>query len=231
MWFWRDTYFQTLKDVAAEAGASAELADYAAYCREYERGLRREAFRILERFIARMERVPFVDRRRFVSWLLHRADLRDGNHMLAPYPLRNRIIEPTLDEWLRVEPSSSEPHRWLGGYEHLKRAIELDAFDEIARRRFIGCILGTLDYDTHKLPYGYLGNPADDLSLLAEAEVAMSGLAREDDRRIAAAEITELRRLIEGYLHGKSEGDRSMQLSDSIGPSLGGGQVMRNVRW
>jgi hypothetical protein len=201
MWFWRDSYFQTLKDVVAEASSSPEWTDYAAYCTEYERGLRRQAFTILERFVAQMERAPFAERRRFVSWLLHRADLRDGSHMLAPHPLRKRIIEPTLDEWLRVEPASSEPHRWLGGYEHLKHAIELDPSDEIARRRFISSILGSVDYATHELPHGYLGHATEDLAVLAEAEAALSGLPSEDDRQRAAAEIAEQRRLIEDYLH------------------------------
>jgi hypothetical protein len=201
MWFWRDAYFQTLKDVAAEASQSPQWADYATYCAEHERGLRRQAFKILDRFIAQMERAPFAERRRFVSWLLHRADLRDGSHMLVPHPLRTRVIEPTLGEWLRVEPTSSEPHRWLGGYDHLKRAVELDPSDEIARRRFISCILGSVDYATHSLPYGYHGEPDGDLSVLAEAEAALSGLSSDDDRIRAAAEIGEQRRLIEDYLH------------------------------
>ncbi len=200
MWFWRDAYFQTLKDVAAEASASPEWAGYATYCTEHERGLRRQAFTILDRFISQMERASFADRRRFVSWLLHRADLRDGSHMLAPHPLRKRIIEPTLAEWLQVEPSSSEPHRWLGGYEHLKRAIKLDPSDEIALRMFISCILGSVDYATHSLPYGYNGEPSGDLAVLVEAEAALSGLSSEDDRSRAAAEIAEQRRLIEDYL-------------------------------
>src|SRR5262245_40547445 len=111
MWFWRDTYFQTLKDVAAEAHASPEWVDHAVYCTKHERGLRQLAFIVLDRFIAKMGRAPFADRRRFVSWLLHRAYLRDGSHMLAPHPLRKRLIEPTLAEWLQIRPTSSEPQR------------------------------------------------------------------------------------------------------------------------
>ena len=56
MYFWRDEYFQTLKDVAAEARTVPAWADYAAFCEEYERGLRPEAFNILERFTSSMER-------------------------------------------------------------------------------------------------------------------------------------------------------------------------------
>src|SRR5687768_8236357 len=98
MWFWRDTYFHTLKDLAAEASTFPEWADYAAYCTEHERGLRRKAFSILERFISQMEGAAFSKRKRFVGWLLHRLDLSNDSHMLAPYPLRQRVIEPTLNE-------------------------------------------------------------------------------------------------------------------------------------
>jgi hypothetical protein len=40
MYFWREDCFQTLKDVAAKAEMTPEWADYAAFCTEYERGLR-----------------------------------------------------------------------------------------------------------------------------------------------------------------------------------------------
>ena len=56
MHFWREKYFQTLKDIAAEARTVPWWADYAAFCEEYERGLRREAFNILERFPSSMGR-------------------------------------------------------------------------------------------------------------------------------------------------------------------------------
>jgi hypothetical protein len=118
-----------------------------------------------------------------------------------PQRLQKRIIEPTLAEWLKVEPTCAEPHRWLGGYGHLKRAIELDPADDIARRRFISCILASVDYATHELPHGYIGDPGADLAVLLEAEAALPGLSSEDERRHSAAEIAEQRRLIEDYLH------------------------------
>src|SRR5215469_16233057 len=99
MYFWREDYFQTLKDVAAEAKMSPEWADYAAFCSEYERGLRPRAFAILEQFMHSMERASFADRRRFVSWLMSRSDGREGRSMLIPHPLHIRVIEPTLLEW------------------------------------------------------------------------------------------------------------------------------------
>jgi len=202
--FWRDDYFQTLRDVATEASASPEWADYAAFCTEYERGLRPQAFAILDRFIASMEYLSFAERRRFVSWLLNRADGHGGRHMLVPHPLQQRIVEPTLKEWIGVEPAASEPHRWLGGYEHLKRAIELDPHDELARRKFVAHILSRVGLSTHELPAGYLGTPQEDLVLLDQAEAALPGLSSGDDRKQFADSISDQRALIEEYLRKRS---------------------------
>ena len=200
MYFWRDAYFQTLKEVATEASNTPEWGDYAAYCAEHERGLRQQAFSILDRFISSLEGAEFTDRRRFVSWLFHKADGRDGQHILMPHPLYKRIVEPTLTEWIAVEPACSEPHRWFGGYEHLRRAIELEPGDEVARRKFIACILGGVGYSTHELPSGYLGVPQEDLVALDLATAVLSRLPSDEIHSRLAARIAEERRLIDDYL-------------------------------
>ena len=79
MYFWREDCFRTLKDVAAEAKMSPEWADYAAFCTEYERGLRPKAFAILEQFMHSMERASFADRQRFVSVSIRTSRLRMAN--------------------------------------------------------------------------------------------------------------------------------------------------------
>lgn len=199
MWYWRESSFKTLKDVAAEASKTAEWADYAEYCVEQDRGLRRQALKVLDRFISRLKVAPLSERQKFVSWLFHISHARDGEHLLMPYPLRKQIVEPTLSEWSESDPTASEPHRWLGGYDHLKHAIQLNPFDEIARRKFIDCILQSVEQATHELPFGYLGSPHDDLALLREAETALLDLPAEDERNRIAARISEERKWIEGY--------------------------------
>ena len=92
MLHWRDTYFQSLRHIASLARAVPEWSDYAAFCEKYEGGLRRDAFSDLERFISHLENATFVERRRFVSWLLPRVDGREGQHMLVPYPLSQRVV-------------------------------------------------------------------------------------------------------------------------------------------
>lgn len=198
--YWRDSYFQSLKDVAAEARAIPEWADFATYCIDHERGLRRQAFVALERFICSMQAAPFAERKRFISWLLRCAEGRKGWHMLIPQPIRVRLIEPTCVEWILVEPASSEPHRWLGTYEHLELAMELAPADEIAARRFVNLILGTTQYATHELPAGFLGDPLECLQDLDKAEAVLSALSAEAERNQYASEIEADRNLIQAYL-------------------------------
>jgi len=123
--------------------------------------------------------------------------------MLVPHPLRKRIVEPTCTEWIEREPKSSEPHRWLGFYDHLKLALQLNPNDEIAARKFINTILGSTHYATHELPYGYLGDPYEDMKVLDEAEAVLPALSNEGERRHCATEIAADRESIQAYLCAK----------------------------
>jgi len=223
-----DSEDEALKDVAAKARVVPLWSDYADFCTKLERGLRTEAFATLERFIFVMERLPFEERRRFVSWLsgeadgqwerlgdirlqsnpfssrvrpaIHEAHRYGRKRRLIPHPLYVRLVEPTLLEWTLIEPLCSEPHLWLGYYDHLKRAIELDPDCQLARGRLIILILKDVGDSSHELPQGYLGDVKEDLAALGEAEELLSGLSNEEDHAILAADIAEQRRLIEDYL-------------------------------
>jgi hypothetical protein len=204
LWHWREQSFRALKDVAAEAGQTHAWAGYAQYCTQLECGLRKPALEALNRFIQQTETAPFADRKCFVSWLMHQAASSTAAGSLVPYPLRKRLIDPTLAEWLEVEPLSSEPHRWLGGYDHLGRALVLDPTDEIARVRFVSCVVSDVDYAAHELPQGYLGDLHKDLTFLMEAEIAALGLSSSADRLGAIAEIRALQARILAHLNSES---------------------------
>ena len=200
MFYWRQGYFSDLKAAADAANASAKWKDYGTFCLEYERGLRHQAFAVLERFIHSMELEPFAERRQFVSWLMSTAYGREARRMLIPHPLKIRIVEPTLLEWTLVDPTCSEPHRWLGGNEHLEKAIELDPADQIALKELVNCLLSYVSYATHELPRGYLGSALEDLDVLHRVEVLLTGMSSDSDRTVYAAEVAELKALIHEYL-------------------------------
>jgi hypothetical protein len=199
----RDKYFQSLREVASLARTTPEWSDYATFCEKYEQGLRNDAFTILKSFINFLEHAPFAERRRFVSWLLPRADGREGQHMLVPHPLSHRIVEPTLKEWAQTEPLCAEPHFWLGGYDNLKLALELTPDDEVIRRKLVAWILNRVDFATHELPTGYIGKPSEDIAALDEAEEVLAGLPSDMERTEFAAEVSEQRNLIQAYLQSR----------------------------
>jgi hypothetical protein len=203
MHFWRQEYFKTLKEVGTEVRAEPQWTDYAAFCELFEHGLRKEAFTHLDRFISSLELSGFADRRRFVRWILERTDGRAGRHMLIPHPLQLRVVEPTLLEWTLVEPECYEPHLWLGGNEHLRRAIELAPDNELAAKKLIVLVLSGVGHSTHELPNGYLGTPEEDLAALGEAKHLVQKLSNDDERARLAADIAEERKLIQEYLRNR----------------------------
>ena len=203
MRYWRKGYFETLRSVAKAARTVPEWEDYSAFCEKYESGLRQDAFTILDRFISSYEREAFEKRRRFVSWLSHLTFGRAGRHMAIPQPLQIRMVEPTLLEWTLVDPRSYEPHLWLGGYDHLKSALQLAPDNQVVRTKLIRAILSRVRFATHELPAGYLGSTHDDLAGLDEAESVLPGLSNESERARLSADISEERRLILEYLRGR----------------------------
>lgn len=202
MHFWRREYFQTLKDVAAEASRSPDWADYATFCVEYESGFRKKAFATLDGFISKYERAPFLERRRFVRWLLTQAEGREGRHMLLPHPLNIRLVEPTLLEWTFVEPDCSEPHKWLGGLEHLREALALNPNDDLARQKLIVSILGQVSFAAYDLPLNYIGDFREDLAAFSEAEQLIPKLQNEQLRNSFASELKiDRERILEFIRH------------------------------
>ncbi|MBI5775214.1 MAG: hypothetical protein HZA89_15935 [Verrucomicrobia bacterium] len=201
MHYWRQDYFESLRELAADTNKFPEWSDYFAYCELLERGLRKEALAKLNRFVSSMLATSFEERRRFVSWLHHRVWNTGWLNAFIPHPLDTRLAAPTLREWIEREPNAAEPHCWLGTMEHLRRSVTLDPLSEVASTRFIRCILGGIDYATHELPAGYLGDdPFEDLADLATAEKLLNHVRNLDERVQLAGKIAEVRRLLGDYI-------------------------------
>jgi hypothetical protein len=203
MLYWRGDYFENLRRFASLARAIPEWSDYASFCEKYEQGLRQEAFGRIEHFIEYLENSPFSERRKFVSWLLPQVDGVEGQHMLMPHPLSRRIIQPTLCEWIVAEPECAEPHLWLGDYDNLKHALALKPDDDVIRRKLAACILSRIDWATHELPSGYIGEPSEDLTALDEAERLIEKLTSEQERADFDASLHEQRGMILSYLNSR----------------------------
>lgn len=204
MHFWRQDYFESLRELIADATKFPEWSDYFEYCELLERGLRKKALAKLNNFVSSLLTTSFDERRRFVSWLYNRVWNTKHLNAFIPHPLDKRLAEPTLREWVERQPEAAEPHCWLGTVEHLRRAVTLDPQSTIASRRFIRCILGKIDYATHELPAGYLGDdPLEDLTDLVTVEDLLRHVQSPDERTQLLARITQERKLLDDYIRSR----------------------------
>jgi hypothetical protein len=205
MHFWRDKSFQVLAEAADYASAIPAWAEYERFCELLEKGLRKDAFKHLSTFIEDAAKWPFPEKRGLVSWLYHFANEREDSFLLMPQPLQKGLLEPALREWVEREPENSEPRRWIGTHEHLKEAVSLNPADEIARYRLANLVFGWVGYSTHELPFGYIGNPEEDLQMLTELESVIDGISNEARRAEYQGVLAELRGEIYAYLRGRAE--------------------------
>ena len=198
MHYWRKEYFCDLKAASLDAEVHG-WASYSQYCAFQESGLRARAFAVLAEFIQSLQSSSSAERRAFISWLLSFGEDRKGRHLLIPYPLQTQVVEPTLVEWVASEPENPEPHRWLGGQEHLERALDLNPKDQVARKRLIVFYLSGIDYATHELPSAYLGSIAEGLRTLEKIDELLPALEDNAARQVYREAVAEERAAITAF--------------------------------
>lgn len=107
------------------------------YCVRKERGLRKDALKVLQAFIEEMKENDVEVQREFAAWLFEWIErFEDGHHLLV-YPLVNGVIQPVLQTWEKVDPVDVRPYRWQGlfvhqgeGLPYLLKALELGGSKE-----------------------------------------------------------------------------------------------------
>jgi hypothetical protein len=225
-----DRQNECLRAVADLAAQCASWTNYAAYCSDRERGLRRRAFEQLDVFLAASESWSFRDRKEFVDWVCQRRfDYRDAeSYGLTPTPLVEKLVIPTLNEWKRNVPADAAPHRWLGlffadvphsvlraglcevsddAYLHLRAALVRDATDQLVRVRIVELLIGAAEYSCHHLPHFYIGDPAEDIARLAEAREHITHVRDPDQKARLQSEFDYVSRLIDDWIAFGNSGD------------------------
>jgi hypothetical protein len=145
-----------------------------------EHGLRREALQRLKEFIDDLSACTYLERKEFVCWLMSKASEVKSpvkEVQFLTHPLKVRIVEPLLREWIAREPNDATPHLWLGDIPDLWEAYRCDPNSPEVRLRLIRGVLKGIDYEMHELPYGFLGKDADDtLTCLIRLGRLLSGV-------------------------------------------------------
>jgi hypothetical protein len=208
MIYWRDDNFKGLKEIVEELQDKG-VDEYRNYLLLREKGLRNRAFESLNKFLSDTIDWPFKRRKEFVNWLCNIEIKNPEVYDLIPTPLREGLINTTLDEWCSIEPENNVPWRWKGGYDNWKKALSLNPKDEMARTFLLKAIIHDIDYSLHELPYGYIGKPIEDLEFIKEAESLIPGLLNSELMQKYRETFTECKALINSYLEYRESGSQN----------------------
>ncbi|MFS2247107.1 MULTISPECIES: hypothetical protein [Bacillus] len=128
---------KTILQTIIEDEGSRDYPLFRQYCERKEQGLRKDALKVLQSFIAEMKENEVEAKLVFVAWLFEWIErFEDGHHLLV-FPLVNEVIQPVLQEWENVDPMDVRPYRWQGlfvhqgeGLPYLLKALELGGSKE-----------------------------------------------------------------------------------------------------
>lgn len=144
--------------------------DFAQYCIDREKGLRRGAFKNLDNFLKSTESWTHNTKVDFLKFLFpYFENVRDADYAAFPQPLSEKLLKPTLTVWGELETNDNNPFRWFGIYykseTHLFKALEIEPKDDKARRTLIDWWSYNIYFSVHHLPNGYIGEPKTDIEL------------------------------------------------------------------
>jgi hypothetical protein len=215
---WRDV----MTSVSAEIANEPSWLLYADYCKARAGNPFDQSKVAAEHFVRVAHEWSFEEKKRFSLWFMdstgrimesfgrskHESRATTGGPgIFAPRIVVSAILLPTLVEWRREEPTNPEPHFWLALYNHnenpepsLREAIRLDPAYGPARAALAQVILKEIEYNQHELPSGYLGNPADDLIALSEAQVLVAESVESPVRVRQEEQILILRAVSEDWI-------------------------------
>lgn len=199
MWYWRKGNYEGLLNFAEKIQDDPDLYLYAKYCFLREKGLRKQAFQDLNNFISSALNWPLEKRFHFVDSLLHLLNENEDIYDLIPQPLDSRIVQPTLLEWVKVNPNDPSGYRWLGEEDNWRKALLLDNTEQISRIRLIKRLIYCSYFSTHHLPEGYIGNTSEDLMGLNEAQGLLTGLSDQTLQSEFCNEINHYQDLVQSY--------------------------------
>jgi hypothetical protein len=153
-------------------------ASWAEYDRLRRLGMRQQSRQALDRFTSLAVQLPQSQRRSWTRRIL--APALTSRDRAIPFlrPLEDQFLAATLEEWRRAEPANAAPWRYsalLSGpwYEPLRKAIALEPEHLPTVRFFITRALEGIDYATHELPHGLLGDRAEILEDLDGLEALL----------------------------------------------------------
>ncbi len=208
---------EALLIVGKEAMLNSKWTEYAQYCFDREKGLRRDAFTHLNKFLDFADDWTFEEKVEFVRFLFpYCENVTNADYGPLPHPLMERLIKPVLEEWCIKEAGDSTPFRWYGKYCHggrgyIDKALTINPVDYVAREILTEWSIDGLFYSVHHLPDIYIGDYKEDLLLIKEVEAHIQLLADSQRQEYWTKRLESVAELISNYADWVESGHPNLQ--------------------
>jgi hypothetical protein len=205
--YWNQSNFDGLRAIAETFADDPALGEFARYCALRENGLRRQAFDALGRFIDVAASWGAAEQRTFAEWVVRLQAALPHVVELIPEPLKRWLVE-VLRTW-SDETEEGAPQRWLGvltgDVAAFWEALRRDAGDDLARGRLVRHLTGLLDYATHHLPRGFIGDPQGVL-VETEAQELLAGFRDASARELVEGSYRAARQKVLDWMDYRASG-------------------------
>jgi hypothetical protein len=177
---WNRERFDGLASLSSQLGTDPRLEHLASYCDLREKGLRPQALKVLNAFLKQSQSWDRLTQRGIVLFILDAVWSNPKVYGFLSHPLKHGFLEPVLKEWCASEPANPVPIRYYAllrnDYKLLKEALRMNSQDDRIRTAIVAMVITGVNYETHELPYGYIGDPAEGLDALLEAYTIIEGM-------------------------------------------------------
>lgn len=170
---------------------------YQAYLDLQKRGLRKDAFLELEKFILNFKAQDQINRWKFIDLIYRLGEETDNYNLYTPWNLNNNILQPELNEWMKLEPGNPIPYKWSSDFLHLKRSVELNPFDQQALKMYFTRLINGIRLNQHEVEFGfgYSGDPHRDLKAIDDSASFIQNISNAEGREKNRKNLEELKQV------------------------------------
>jgi hypothetical protein len=140
-------------------------SDYIDYLEYRRTGLKDKSKLALANFMESFANQEDVVKRDFINIVFHIAYFADEYTVYLPQNLYTIHILPTILKWIEEEPDNFIPYRWAPDFEHNRKAVMLNPFDQISILRFVNRVIAKISMNQHEIEAGfpYDGDASNDI--------------------------------------------------------------------
>ncbi|MBW0178067.1 hypothetical protein [Sediminibacterium sp.] len=205
---------QALLTVGNAALKNPAWVDYANYCFDREKGLRKQAFHQLDNFLKSTDSWTEERKKEFVQFLFPFMEtVQDADYGPFPQLLSEQLVKPVLEKWCETEKTDARPFRWFGTYyrseEYLFKALDIDPADDIARKIILKNWTDSINYSLHHLPEYYIGDPIEDIQLAEKIKIQIDQLATASQREHWVNILEADMELVRNYIEWQTSGHKN----------------------